>query len=66
MSEQLITKDTIVAQIPEINPAAVDVLWAIGMGCVHCIMANDETVEQAAAVHGFDLDELLAELNNAK
>lgn len=66
MSEEIITKDTIVSRIPEINPAAVDVLWNMGMGCIHCIMANEETVEEAAAVHGFDLDELLAALNEAK
>lgn len=66
MSEQMITKDTVVAKIPEINPAAVDVLWNLGMGCIHCIMADNETVEEAAAVHGFKLDELLKALNEAK
>lgn len=66
MSEEIITKDTIVSRIPEINPAAVDVLWNMGMGCIHCIMANEETVEEAAAVHGFDLEELLTALNAAK
>ena len=66
MSEQKITKDTVVAQIPELNPAAVDVLWNLGMGCVHCIMADNETVEEAAAAHGFNLDELLKVLNEAK
>lgn len=66
MSENLITKDTIVAKIPELNPAAVDVLWNMGMGCIHCIMADNETLEEAAAVHGFELDELLKALNEAK
>lgn len=66
MSEQAITKDTIVAKIPEINPAAVDVLWGLGMGCIHCIMANDETLEEAAKVHNLNLDELLKTLNEAK
>jgi hybrid cluster-associated redox disulfide protein len=66
MSEKKITKDTVVAEIPEINPAAVDVLWNMGMGCIHCIMANQETVEEAAAVHGFELEELLKALNDAQ
>lgn len=66
MSENIITKDTIVAKIPEINPAAVDILWEIGLGCIHCIMANEETIEEAAAVHGLDLDQLLNALNSAK
>lgn len=66
MSTNEITKDTIVADIPSINPAAVDVLWNLGMGCIHCIMADGETVEEAAMVHGFNLDELLKVLNEAK
>lgn len=65
MSEAKITKDTIIAEIPEINPAAVDVLWNYGMGCIHCIMANSETLEQAAAEHGLDIDALVKELNEA-
>lgn len=66
MSDKVITKDTLVADIPEINPAALDVLWNLGMGCIHCIMANHETLEEAAAVHGLDLDQLLKDLNEAK
>lgn len=66
MSDKTITKDTLVSEIPEINPAAVDVLWNLGMGCIHCIMANQETVEEAASVHGLDMDELLKALNEAK
>lgn len=66
MSDKTITKDTLVSEIPEINPAAVDVLWNMGMGCIHCIMANQETVEEAASVHGLDLAELLNALNEAK
>lgn len=66
MSENIITKDTIISEIPEINPAAVNVLWGYGMGCIHCILANAETIEQAAAEHGIDVDVLVQELNDAK
>lgn len=66
MSNTTITKDTIISEIPEINPAAVNVLWNYGMGCIHCIMANAETLEQAAAEHGLDIDVLVKELNEAK
>lgn len=66
MSDKVITKDTLVSDIPEINPAAVDVLWNLGMGCIHCIMANQETLEEAAAVHGLDLEQLIKDLNEAK
>jgi hybrid cluster-associated redox disulfide protein len=34
-----------------------------GMGCVGCPSAQAETLEQAAMVHGLDLDDLLEALN---
>lgn len=62
----MITKDTIISDIPQLNPAALDVLWNYGMGCIHCVLANSETIEQAAAEHGLDVEQLIKELNEAK
>lgn len=39
------------------------VLQESGMHCLHCMLAHGETIEQAAAVHGIDADELVAKLN---
>jgi len=36
---------------------------AHGMGCVGCPGAQMETLEEAAAVHGMNLEHLLAALN---
>ena len=33
------------------------------MGCVGCPSAQAETIEDAASIHGIDLDELLKALN---
>jgi hybrid cluster-associated redox disulfide protein len=33
------------------------------MGCIGCPSSQMETLEQAAAVHGLDLEELLKSLN---
>ena len=33
------------------------------MGCLGCPSAQMETLEQAAYIHGIDLDELLQKLN---
>lgn len=65
-SKIMITKDTIISDIPQLNPAALDVLWNYGMGCIHCVLANSETIEQAAAEHGLDVDQLIKDLNEAK
>ena len=44
-------------------PEKIEVLASAGMGCVGCPSAQMETVEEAALVHGLDIEELLAKLN---
>lgn len=58
-----ITKDTLIADCLQINPNAVEILQTAGMHCFGCAMAHGETIEEAVAVHGEDLDKLLAKLN---
>ena len=58
-----ITANTLIADVLQINPNAPEILMAAGMHCFGCAMAHGETIEQAVAVHGEDLDELLAKLN---
>lgn len=62
--EKKITKDTIIADVVELNPKAGEILMSYGMHCLGCAIAHGETVEQAAAAHGADLDAMLDELNN--
>ncbi|MBQ9145526.1 MAG: DUF1858 domain-containing protein [Clostridia bacterium] len=48
------------------NAEAVEqVLTDIGMHCLHCAFAHGETVEEAALVHGIDVNELVKRLNEA-
>ncbi len=58
-----ITKDTIIAEVLKINPNAAPILMGYGMGCLGCPSAQMESLEQAASIHGIDLDALLVELN---
>lgn len=58
-----ITKDTLIVDCLQINPNAVEILQSAGMHCFGCAMAHGETVAEAVAVHGEDLDKLLAKLN---
>lgn len=60
-----IHKNMTIAQILECNPRAVGILMAYGMGCMGCPSAQSETLEEAAIVHGFDVDELLSKLQPA-
>ena len=58
-----ITKDTLISECMDLNPNAAEILLATGMHCIGCAMAHGETIEQAVAVHGEDLDKLLEKLN---
>ncbi|MGL5633873.1 MAG: DUF1858 domain-containing protein [Sarcina sp.] len=59
----MITKDMTIGQIVREYPEKGATLLGFGMGCIGCPSAQGETVEQAAMVHGLNLEELLKELN---
>lgn len=58
-----ITKDTRIGELIRQKPEAAEILFQFGMGCVGCPSAQMETLEEAAAVHGLNLTELLEALN---
>ena len=58
-----ITADTLIADCLQLNPNAPEIRMSAGMHCFGCAMAHGETVAEAVAVHGEDLDSLLEKLN---
>ena len=58
-----IEKTTIIGDILDIAPQTARVFLAIGMHCLGCPSSRGETVEEACAVHGVDVDKLLAIVN---
>ncbi len=58
-----ITKDMTIGEVVRQHENSVDVLMSFGMGCVGCPSAQAETLEEAATVHGLDLEKLLEALN---
>lgn len=60
----MITKDMTIGEVIKISDSKADILMSFGMGCVGCPSAQAETVEEAAYVHGINLEELLEALNN--
>lgn len=59
----MITKDMRIVDVLQIKPETEKVFGSYGMGCIHCLLAHQETVEEAAAAHGVELDKMLAQLN---
>lgn len=61
-----ITKNTNILDALDINPNTADILIKSGMGCVGCMMAQVETLEQGLKTHGFNkkqIDEIIKRLN---
>ena len=58
-----ITKDMTISQLLMLDPGCASVLMEAGMHCIGCPASAGESIEQAGAVHGLDVDELLANLN---
>ena len=61
----MITKDTGIIEAVQNHPEILQVFAEYGLGCVGCMAARFETLEQGAAAHGIDIDELVADLNKA-
>ena len=59
----MVSKDMKIQSIIEAHEDVAPILMASGMHCLGCIMAHGETLEQACAVHGIDVDELLGRIN---
>lgn len=59
----MFTKDMTIMSIIEKDNRTAEILMAAGMHCLGCMMAHGESLEQACAVHGIDVDELLKKLN---
>lgn len=62
--EPSITKDTTIGEALQIDPGLVHLFSAIGMHCFGCHFSADETIEQAAAVHGINADDLMEDIEN--
>ena len=57
-----ITKDNIIGDVLDEYPETAQFFLEIGMHCLGCPSAQMETLEEAAMVHGIDVDELMAKI----
>lgn len=58
-----ISKDMTFHEVMRKSPEVVKVLASFNLGCVGCMGAQHETLEQGATAHGLDVEELLTALN---
>lgn len=58
-----IEKTTTIGEILENEPDKIDILLEAGMHCIGCPASQMETLEEACAVHGIDVDEIVEQIN---
>jgi hybrid cluster-associated redox disulfide protein len=58
-----VSKDTIIEDVLKAHPNAIQVLMKYNLGCVACMGATQETLEQGARMHGVDPEPIVKELN---
>ena len=58
-----ITKKSTIGEVLNMNIETARFFMEIGMHCLGCPISRGETVEQAAAAHGVDVEEMLKRLN---
>ena len=67
-NKKVITKDTIIGDVLEINPKAAEVMFDYGLHCIGCFGGTMETVEQGAKAHGLSdekIEEMLEKINKS-
>lgn len=59
----MVTKDMLIGEIIQMNEKYPEILLEAGMHCLGCPASAGETLEEACAVHGIDVEELVEKLN---
>lgn len=59
-----ITKDMTIAEALRIDRGTAPIFMQFGMHCLGCPSATGESIEDASAVHGIDVDALIEALND--
>jgi len=58
-----VTKEMNILDIVQQFPESIEIFGKYGLGCIGCAAARFENLEAGAKVHGFNPDEMVAEIN---
>lgn len=58
-----VSKDMIIAEILNVDQGVAPILMSSGMHCIGCPSAQGESLAEACAVHGINVDDLISKLN---
>lgn len=66
MKKKVVIKKTMtIGEVLRLDENLVEVLLGFGMHCFGCPVSQMESLEDAAAVHGVDIDLMIEKLNEA-
>jgi hybrid cluster-associated redox disulfide protein len=60
---QTVNKDMTFAQVMRMHPDVVKVLAKYNLGCIGCMGAQAETLEQGCGAHGLDVNDIVNDIN---
>ena len=64
MAAQVVTKQTLIGEMLQMDMGIAAILMAAGMHCVGCPSSAMESLEEACMVHGMDADQVLKRIND--
>lgn len=56
-------KDTMILDLLQMHPDVAGLLMRHGLHCIGCMLASNETIEQACMAHGLSADLLIKDIN---
>ena len=59
-----VSKDMLIGQLLQIDANIAPILMRAGMHCLGCPYSQMESLEEAAMVHGLDVDVLVNQIND--
>ena len=59
-----VTKQMLIGELLQLDPNIAGVLMRAGMHCIGCPSSQMESLEEAAMVHGMDVDVLVEHIND--
>ena len=59
-----VSKDMLIGQLLQIDANIAPILMIAGMHCLGCPSSQMESLEEAAMVHGLDVDVLVNQIND--
>ncbi|MDO5733735.1 MAG: DUF1858 domain-containing protein [Eubacteriales bacterium] len=65
MANNVINKEMIITEVLQDREYLVPVFYRHGLFCLGCVMAHNESLEEASFVHGISCDALVNDLNAA-